>query len=200
MRERRAYILAAVALLAAITLALVGAAVLDVAADAEADEDRIANAAPDPDAARHERPVGVRIGEAILGLADDRSYRDAVELAKVSTLDGLPPGIAVERRAEAIAILGSIVRGDDDRLLRARAANLLGALYFEDAKATTENPRRLLEQSLGAFQDAVLLDPTNQTARANLELVATLPLDTQFRQEEASGAQASASPSAPGGY
>ncbi len=200
MRGRVGYVLAAVALLAAIVLALVGVAVLDVAADAEADDRVVANAAPDPEAARHERPVGVRIGEAILGVADDRSYRDAVELAKASTLESLPPAIVLERRAEAIAILGSIVRGDDDRVLRAQAANLLGVLYFEDAKTTTENPRRLLEQSLGAFQEAAMLDPANETVKANLELLATLPAATRFQREEASGAEASASPNPFGGY
>lgn len=200
MRGRAAYVAAAVALLAAIVLALVGVAVLGVAADAEADDDRIAGGAPDPDAARHERPIGVRIGEAVLGVADDRSYRDAIELARASTLDDLPSGIVAERRAEAIAILGSIVQGDDHPQLRARAANLLGVLYFEDAKVATENPRRLLEQALGAFQDAVMLDPANETAKANLELLATLPGDTKFAREEASGPEASASPGAAGGY
>jgi hypothetical protein len=200
MRGRLGYILAAVALLAAIVLALVGVAVLDVAADVQADDRVVANAAPDPEAARHQRPVGVRIGEAILGVADDRSYRDAVELAKASTLESLPPAVVLERRAEAIAIFGSIVRGDDDRVLRARAANLLGVLYFEDAKTTTENPRRLLEQSLGAFQEATMLDPANETVKANLELLATLPAGTRFQREESSGAEASASPNPFGGY
>ena len=200
MRGRLAYVLAVVGLLAAIALALVGVAVLDVAGDAQADDDVIENAAPDPDAARHERPVGVRIGEAILGVADDRAYRDAVELAKASSLDDLPPHVALERRAEAIAILGPIVRGDAEPVLRSSAANLLGALYFEDAQSTEGNPRRLLEQALGAFQDAVMLDPANETAKANLELLATLPATTRFDDESAGGTAASASPSNPGGY
>ena len=195
VRGRVAYILAAVALLAAIVLALVGVAVLDVAADAEADDRVVANAAPDPEAARHERPVGVRIGEAILGVADDRSYRDAVELAKASTLESLPPAIVLERRAEAIAILGL----DRPGRRRPRAARPAPRTSSESStsrtrKTTTENPRRLLEQSLGAFQEAAMLDPANETVKANLELLATLPAATRFQREEASGAEASASP------
>jgi hypothetical protein len=200
VRGRPAYVLAVIGLLAAIALALVGVAVLDVAGDAQADDAVIVNSAPDPDAARHERPLGVRIGEAILGVADDRAYRDAVELAKASTLDDLPPHVALERRAEAIAILGPIVQGDAEPMLRSSAANLLGALYFEDAQATEDNPRRLLEQALGAFQDAVMLDPANETAKANLELLATLPATTRFHDETSGGTAASASPSNPGGY
>lgn len=193
-------IVAVIALLAAIALALVGAAVLHVASAAKADDDRIVGGAADPDATRRERPIGVRVGEAILGVADDRSYRDALELANASRLADLPPGVAAERRAEAIAILSSIVDGDDHRGLRAKAANLLGVLYFEAAKTTTENPRRMLEQSLGAFQDAVMLDPADATAKANLELLATLPAGTKFEREEASGPAASASPGGGGGY
>jgi hypothetical protein len=200
VRRHAPYVAAAVAALAAIALALVGLAVLDVSGDARADEERLATAAADPDVPRHERPVGVQIGEAILGVADDRSYRDAVELARASGLPNLAPDVVFERRAEAIAILGGIVQGDADPVLRSRADNLLGSLYFEDAKTTQENPRRLLEQALGAFQDAVVLDPANQVARANLELLATLPATTQFRDEAASGSDASAAPSAPGGY
>jgi hypothetical protein len=200
MRGRRAYVLAAVTLLAAIALALVGVAVLHVAGDAQADDQRIESSAPDPDAARHERPAGVRLGEAILGIADDRAYRDAVELAKASTIQDLTPDVALERRAEAIAILRPIVQGESSPALRSHAANLLGALYFEDAKATADNPRRLLEQALGAFQDAVLIDPANETAKANLELLATLPATTRFNDDSASGAAASAAPDNPGGY
>jgi hypothetical protein len=200
VRRRAAYVAAAGAVLAAVALALVGVAVLDVSGDAIADDERLATATADPEAARHERPIGVRIGEAILGVADDRSYRDAVGLARASLLPNLPPDVVLERRAEAIAILGGIVEGDAGPVLRSRAANLLGSLYFEDAKATRENPRRLLEQALGAFQDAVVLDPANEPARANLELLATLPAATQFRDEAASGSEASAAPNSPGGY
>jgi hypothetical protein len=200
VKSRSVYALAIVGLLAGIALALVGVAVLDVAGDAQADDDRIANSAPDPDAARHERPAGVRVGEAILGIADDRAYRDAVELAKASSLEDIAVDVALERRAEAIAILGPIVQGDASPALRSQAANLLGALYFEDAKATEDNPRRLLEQALGAFQDAVVLDPANETAKANLELLATLPANTRFQEEASSGTVASATPGTGGGY
>lgn len=187
------------ALAAALALALVGVAVLDVADEAQAD----ARAAPHGaggEPGRRDRGLGVRIGEAILGVADARSYLDAVALARAAARPAQPEPAVLRLRAEAEAILLPVVRGDGDPELRSRAANLLGALLFEDAKIVQQNPRRYLEQALGAFQDAVLLDPSNAVAKRNLELLATLPANTRFRREGTSGVEASASPRAPGGY
>jgi hypothetical protein len=195
----RTIAIAAAALVAAVALALLGVAVLDVSRDARADDRRVRYAAGRLDESRHERGVGVRSGEGILGIADDRSLRDAVALAKASALPGQPAGTAIELRAEAEAILAALVRGDGSTAVRSYAANLLGVLYFEDAKAVNENPRRYLESALGAFQDAVRIDSENRVAKANLELLATLPARTVFRDTGAP-AEASASPFAPGGY
>ena len=189
----------AAALVAAVALALVGIAVLDVGSDARVDDRRVKYAAGRLDEERHERGLGVRIGEGILGVADDRSLRDAVALAKAAALPDQPEGTAFELRTEAEAILAELVRGDGSAQLRSQAANLLGALYFEDAKAVKQSPRRYLESSLGAFQDAVRIDPANDTAKANLELLATLPAQTRFR-EAGAPAEASASPFVPSGY
>jgi hypothetical protein len=184
---------------AAVALALVGVAVLDVSGQARADDRLVANSGGRRDVEPHERDLGVRIGEAILGLADDRRYRDAVELAKSAALKGQPELVALELRAQAEAILAEVLRGDGGAELRSGAANLLGTLYFEDAK-TQQNPRRYLQNALGAFQDAALLDPANRAAKENLELLATLPAHTSFGERSAPGASASASPDVPGGY
>jgi hypothetical protein len=172
---------------------------MDVSQDARADDRLVVYAAGRADETRHERDLGVRIGEGILGVADDRSLRDAVALAKAAALPGQPVGLAFEQRAEAEAILAELVRGDGSAALRSQAANLLGVLYFEDAKAVEENPRRYLESALGAFQDAVRIDAGNNTAKANLELLAALPARTVFRDAGAP-VEASASPFSPGGY
>jgi hypothetical protein len=189
----------AAALLAAAALALVGVAVLDTADDARAHRGLAASPGVDRDASRHERPLDVRIGEAMLGVRDQRAFFDAVGLAKAAAVPGTPESRVLELRAEAMAVLGEVVRGDGDAGLRSRAANLLGTLLFEDAKLQ-RNPRRSLENALFAFQDAVRLDPTNAVAQANLELLATIPARTEFRQEETPGADASASPSTAEGY
>lgn len=195
----RSLVLVGVAVAAAVVLALVGMAVLDVSSDARADDRRAVLAAGRIDETRHERGLGVRIGEEILSVADDRSLRDAVALAKSAALPDQEKVAALELRAEAEAILAELVRGDGSAVLRSQAANLLGALYFEDAKTVEQNPRRYLESSLGAFQDAVRIDPDNATAKANLQLLATLPAETTFSEAGAPD-EASATPAAPGGY
>lgn len=179
---------------------LVGIATLDVARDAEAQR-LLAESSPGRlGATPHERGLGTRIGEALLGVADDRSYYDAVLLAKSSALPGQPDADVLELRAEAQAILTRLVRGEGDAPLQSRAGNLLGSLFFEDAKVARQNPRRYLEQAAAAFQDAVLKDPGNVEAKRNLELLSTLPLETRFRKESASGAEASASGGGETGY
>ena len=187
------------AVLAAVALGLVGVAVLDVADASRADHRAAASPVVESQPGRHARPAGVRVGEAILGVADERAYLDALRLAKAAAAPGQPEPRAIELRAEAMVILAGLVRGDGDRALRARAANLLGVLFFEDAKLQ-QNPRRSLENALFAFQDAVRLDPTDVRAKANLELLATIPAGTKLRQPQAPGAEASASPAAPTGY
>jgi hypothetical protein len=191
---------AGVALLAALALALVGVAVLDTSSDAQADQRRIAASAGDPAAQRHPRPVGVRIGEAILGIANERAYADAVSLAKAAGLPEQQEATTLQLHAEAITILNDVVRSDADPVLRARAANLLGVLLFEDAKIVEQNPRQYLTQALGAFQEAVRLAPDDPVAKANLEVLATLPANTRFREPAPGGANASATPPASGGY
>jgi hypothetical protein len=195
----RILLIAVAAVAAAVALALVGVAVLDVAGKARADDRLVANSGGRRVVEPHDRGLGVRIGESILGVADDRRYRDAVELAKSAALRDQPAGVALELRAQAEAILGEILAGDGAAQLRSRAANLLGTLYFEDAKHQ-QNPRRYLENALGAFQDAARLDPANEPAKQNLELLATLPAHTRFRDPGTPGVDASASPTVPGGY
>jgi hypothetical protein len=192
--------LVAVGIAAATVLALLANSVLGVERDLRRADQALAFGAGDPDAASHERGLSVRVGESILGVTDDAAYRDAAELAESSLLPKQAPGVVVERRAEAEAMLVRIVRADSDPVLRSHASNLLGVLLFEDAKTARANPRRYLEQSLGAFQDAVTFDPSFDVAKANLELLATLPPGTSFSNIGTSGSDASASGGQESGY
>jgi hypothetical protein len=196
---RRALLFAGLALAAAVVLALLAAAVRGVAGDTRADEQRLAYEVADPERDAHSRGPGTQVGEAMLGVADYRSLQDAVMLTRASRSRQISDTAAIARRGQAEAILGRIVREDGDPVLRSRAANLLGTLFFEDAKATRGNPRRLLELSLGAFQDAVLFDPRNEVAKGNLELLATLPANTLLR-EGRQGSDSSATPVLESGY
>jgi hypothetical protein len=196
---RRAIALAALALAGAIVLALLGAAVRGVAANTRGADERLAHVVADPEGDAHRRTLGTRVGEALLGVEGDRAFRDAVTLARAARSRRLSDAAAIARRGQAEAILDRIVRGDGDALLRSRAANLLGTLYFEDARVTRGNPRRLLELALGAFQDAVLLDPRDDVAKRNLELLVVLPLDTRF-DDGLQGSESSATATPEGGY
>jgi hypothetical protein len=190
--------LGALAVAIAVVLALVGVALRSVAAQARADDRVLANAAGSTATASHERTLSVRVGETLLGLRDDRAFRDAVAISKAADTQR---GTAVlELRARAEAILFPLIRTSDDNVLRSRASNLLGALLFEDAKSVRRNPHTYLEQALGAFQDAVRFDPSNVTAKINLELLATLPEATRFRPQGNAGSVASATPDSGGGY
>lgn len=193
-------LVAAIAVVAVVVLAFLGAAVLGVEHDLDRSDQALAFGAASENPSPRERDLSTRVGEAVLGVSDDRAYRDAAELAKAAGLPDQTPGAILQLRAEAEAILIKVVRGDGASVLRARAANLLGALLFEDAKAAKTNPRRYLEQSLGAFQDAVTLDPTFDVAQANLEIVAALPPGTSFRKAGSSGNDASASGGEESGY
>lgn len=189
--------LVAAAAVAAAALALVGLSVLSSGEELAADQRALAAGAP---AVVEEPGAGGRIGDTLLGTGAARDYFRALALARESARDDQPDAAALALRAEAEAILARVVRGDAEPLLRSRAANLLGVLLFEDAKVARQSPRRFLDQSIGAFQDAVTLDPAYAAAKRNLELLATLPARTNFRREGSTGTEPSSSGGAVSGY
>jgi hypothetical protein len=190
----------ALAAACAVLCALIGIAVLRTASEAEAQRAVAENTAGARQARPHERGLGTRVGEGLLGIADERAFYDAVRAAKAAAHPDRRASEVLALRAQAEAILVRLVGEDTPRELRSRAGNLLGALYFEDAKAARQNPRRFLEQAAGAFQDAVLADPGNAVAKRNLELLSTLPLRTVFHRPSSQGTQASASGGEESGY
>jgi hypothetical protein len=196
----RTVILLGLALAIGALSAVVGIVVLGTVADTEGHHVVARSAPAVEDPALHERTLATRIGETLLGVEDQRAYYDAVLLARSAALPAQPSSAVAERRAQAEAILVGVAREDGEPRLRASAANLLGSLLFEDAKVARQNPRRFLEQSFGAFQDAALADPSSVAARRNLELLSTLPLLTIFRKETSPGTEASASGGGETGY
>ena len=199
MSRLRLAIIAAAAVLA-VALALLGLAVLGTSARLQEESRTLAAGVVDPAPEVGDPSTADRVGDAFIGTGETRDYFDAVELARASTLEGQTDAAVLEQRAQAEAILSQLVGGDGERLMRSRAANLLGVLLFEDAKVAKASPRRYLEQSLAAFQDAATLDPSYSTAKANLELLQQLPLRTEFRDEGVSGSDASSGGSGESGY
>lgn len=200
MTRPRTVLAIGVALAVAVASGLLGIAALRAQAETEQRWLLAARAPGVEDPAIHDPSLATRIGESLLGVGDERAYYDAVLLARSADLASQPDAVVAERRAQAQAILARLVHNTHDPALRSRAWNLLGALLFEDAKVVRENPRRFLEQAYGAFQDAVLADPSNVAAKRNLELLSTLPLRTQFRRQTSSGTEASASGGGESGY
>jgi hypothetical protein len=110
---------------------------------------------------------------AALGLGDDLAFRRAalrfrnaytpdLELAR-STEDS-------QARIRAETALAREIRGDSDRRRASTASNLLGILALVDA-ATAPAGNVPIDRSVFEFQDAVRLDPANEQAKANLELL-----------------------------
>jgi hypothetical protein len=198
--RRAKTVLAVAAAVVGVAVALVGVAVLGVGRDVAAQDDALRYAAAPADPSPHARPFGVQVGEALLGVEEDRLLRDAAELAKSAGVPGEAEAIVVTRRAEAEALLTRVLRDSGDPIVRSRASNLLGVLLFEDAKAARGNARRFLEQSLGGFQDAVTLDPTFSVAKANLEVLARLPAGAQLGAVGTQGEDASSSGGGESGY
>jgi hypothetical protein len=125
------------------------------------------------------QPSGLLPGTAIervMGADDDLDYRQALRrvvlLRERATIEsGARLSVLV---AAAEGALLDQVNTDTDPVRRAEALNLLGALTVADP--TTSSFSRgadsgALSAAADRFQEAVTLDPTNEAARENLEIM-----------------------------
>jgi hypothetical protein len=92
----------------------------------------------------------------------------------LSRAPGVSAEVALARHGEAEAELVPLWRGGGERLRRSRAANLSGVLLAENAALDQSTAPRYLQLALEAFQSAVRLDPGNDEAKFNLELLMAL--------------------------
>jgi len=167
--------------------------------------DVAASAGGDPTWAADEiAPFG--LAHRLLGVDDDLAFRRAVVLfhrarTGIPSFDNGLQGTAL--RVEAEAELARAIRNDGSGRRASVAANLLGVLSVLDATspAGSQTP---IERSIFEFQDAIHLDPANEEAKTNLELLYQLtsppntPRGSVFRQGRS---HAGASASSPGhGY
>jgi hypothetical protein len=113
------------------------------------------------------------LARRLLAVDDDLAFRRAVSLfrqayRRIPSFDRSLEGTSV--RVQAETALAHELRTDRDRRRASVAANLLGILAFVDA--TTANDSSVpVERSVFEFEDAIHLDPGNEQAKANLELV-----------------------------
>jgi hypothetical protein len=114
----------------------------------------------------------------LLGVGDDVTYRQALRATRLAQPHELvfasPPALAL--RAEAQLRLGQIAQTDPNASRRSAAENLLGGIAMANSAEDPDSASSLLEDAAAAFRAAVADDPTNDDAKANLEL-ALLRLD-----------------------
>lgn len=170
MTRRFAGLLAAalVAVAAAVLLVLLARGVGEAA-------DRVESGRIQAAAALDREPPALGSAAAIvepwLGVEDDARFQEALGIVERSTGPGLESQEIVKLHAEAIARLGPIAVGNGQPTVRSRAAALIGALYAADAQLDPSAGARYLEQSVKALRLAAKLDPSNEDAKLNLELV-----------------------------
>jgi hypothetical protein len=142
----------------------------------------------------------------LLGLDDDLAYRRAAALFRRAytrdpEFERSLAGTALRVRAETS--LAHEIRTDSDRQRASAASNMLGILALVDA-ASAQTGQATIDRSVFEFQEAIRLDPANEQAKANLELLyqqTTFASSPRGRERLQRSAHAGASSSAPGsGY
>lgn len=118
-------------------------------------------------------------GERLLGVRDDLAFRQMLRVLRQSKLLDLTvsdPMLAI-KRTELAERLESIVVHDPDPVLRSRAASLLGvvavAAWNSNPPQGTQQLDRseLLVAAVANFEQAIALDPENDDAKYNLQLM-----------------------------
>jgi hypothetical protein len=129
------------------------------------------------------------LGEAVLGAADDATFRRALALFLRSRPDEAGAGKSGEQvlaGLEAAIALAAIVHGDPPAARRALAANLAGILTGEDAVFEPEGAPRV-ERAAELFRQAIRIQPTSTAAKANLELLFNYAGPTGIGSESTGG-------------
>jgi hypothetical protein len=118
----------------------------------------------------------------LLGVNDDLAFRRGVALFRrahtgIPSFEAGLEGSAL--RVQAEAALARAIRSDHNGARASDAENLLGVLVVIDSTLPggTSTP---IERAIFQFQDAIHLDPANDEAKKNLELIyqLTAPPDT----------------------
>lgn len=177
-RRRIGFVAAsALALAAAAVLALLSNAVFAVDRHLDDSDARLGSAASALQPVSSPSGFRFRVAEKMLAAGDDRAFREALELFRASHRSAAPSD-ALSQHGRAEVELSRLANQGDDLARRSRAVNLLGILAFEDAELDMRFAQRHLEVALKAFQTAVGLDPGNEDAKFNLELVLALLTST----------------------
>ena len=121
--------------------------------------------------------LGADAVRSILALDDDLEFRRVVAAFHRQREGGVTDTDAVARlqaQAQLETALRAIEREDSSQQRRARAANMLGVLSFDAAISTPRGAQSLLDQTVGEFRAAIRIDPREEEAKFNLELLLEL--------------------------
>ncbi len=116
------------------------------------------------------------VARRALGVDDDRALRRAIVGYREASGkgDSLEPATQRRKRAEAEVALADVAASGSPAQA-SQASNLLGILLFADATTNGALGRSTpVEQSVGAFENAVALQRSNEAAKYNLELIRRL--------------------------
>ena len=109
---------------------------------------------------------------AALGIDDDLEYRALVARAIAMTKQEAVTPAQFRERLPVQAALHRVKNGDGDARRRSDAANLLGLLILGDPEDLATSPLETpVQRAVREFRFAVRVDPTNDAAKANLELM-----------------------------
>jgi hypothetical protein len=126
-----------------------------------------------------------RAARGLLGIDGDLAYRRALQLYRTRNSSPLYNG--VERRAaqaEAAVALANVEQADPNAARASQAANLLGILALSAPSPIAPGQPSPVESATAEFQNAIRLDPANEDAKYNLEL---LLRETEARGEREGG-------------
>ena len=111
-----------------------------------------------------------------LGIDDDRAERRALSLSRAARQGGEELGAGLERQAArgaAEAALADVAESADPGRA-AQASVLLGVIAFSDPRTGGPEEPTPSERTLAAFEQAHRLDPGNEQAKYDLELLLRL--------------------------
>ena len=175
MRRHLRLVIAAVALLLAVLLAFLARDVLRWDESLE-DGDRRFQVTPAAKGLWEPEDTVGGIARSMLGIDDDLKLREAGKLLRRSrprrTIQRTPGQIALATSAQLA--LAEIQGGDYPRELRSIAANEIGTLAFADVLSDSTQASERARKGVQKFTEAVRLDPSNEAAMINLELLLTL--------------------------
>ena len=118
-------------------------------------------------------------GARVLGVQDDIAFRQMLRVLRQSKLLDLTvsdPALALAR-TELAERLESIVVDDPDPVLRSRASSLLGVTSIVAWNSTPPQGVQQLDRSelllaaVASFEQAITIDPENDDAKYNLQLL-----------------------------